>query len=46
MKGSEHWPRQLAPRYGRALRAEHRVIAVAHHEQPSYRRRMLTRLFR
>jgi hypothetical protein len=42
-------PPSRARRYGRVRRGEHRIISVAHHEQPSYSRRvlrMLTRLFR
>lgn len=49
MRRSEHVPQQEVRRYGQARRGEHRVYPVAHHQQPSYSRkvlRMLTRLFR
>lgn len=49
MRRPERKPRPPAAGYRQSSRAEHRVIAVGHHEQPSYPRRllrMLTRLFR
>jgi hypothetical protein len=49
MRRPERKLRQRVRGYRQSSRAEHRVIAVGHHEQPSYPRRllrMLTRLFR